>query len=75
MDKIGIRAAEAIKTRAIVNKTKLGVELKKLHVSHALLYKWRKQGFAPSAFFLSKMALEGYDVIWILTGGKNGDSV
>ena len=76
MDKIGIRAAHAIKTRARKNKSKLGVELRELHMSHAVLHKWGKGETDPSAFFLARMALAGYDVLWILTGEvKNGYSV
>ena len=67
---IGERAARAIKTRVASNGTSLKVELAELSVSYAMFNHWEHGRFSPSAFFLRRMALAGYDVVWILTGGS-----
>ena len=42
-----------------------------LGVTYVTLWKWREDGAAPSAFYLSKMVEHDIDVIYILTGRRN----
>lgn len=71
MKTIGERAAEAIRGRAVLNRTKLGEELDKLGVSRTVLHNWDKGIFDPTAYYLQQMAFAGYDVIYILTGKED----
>lgn len=65
---IGERAAREIKSRA--PRGKLMEELKRLDVSDTF-YRWVRGEADPSAYYLQKLALAGYDVIYILTGKEN----
>ncbi len=67
---IGERAVQAIRDRTKKNQTTQELECAKLGISSRVFFGWEKQGINPSAYFLQQMALAGYDVIWILTGGK-----
>lgn len=67
---IGERAAKAIRDRAKENNTTFGAELKKLNIFQYAVTEWEKKGYAPSAHYLQKMCLAGYDVIYILTGER-----
>lgn len=69
MDKIGRRAVEAIENRAKRNGVKTSKERRKLGLSVQVFSRWKTQ-YMPSAYFLRQMALEGYDVHYILTGEK-----
>jgi transcriptional regulator with XRE-family HTH domain len=69
-DTIGQRAVHAIRERIKKNRTTQEHECKKMGISYRVFYGWEKQGTNPSAYYLQQMALAGYDVIWILTGGK-----
>ena len=71
METIGKRAAKAIRERAERNGTKLEVESLKVYVSRKVMNDWEIRNRNPSAFFLQQMALAGYDVIGILTGGND----
>lgn len=71
-DAIGERAAKAIRDRAKKNKTTFEAELKKLNFFKSSIKAWEEKGYAPSAHYLQKMYFAGYDVIYILTGEKNG---
>ena len=70
MDKIGFRAVQAIEEKAKKNGTRASKEYRKLDVSSNTWHSWKRLNFAPSAYFLRKMALAGYDVLYILTGIK-----
>lgn len=66
MDNIGKRAALAILGR--VGNHDLGMELDRLELTRQCLYQWEVGKHAPGGKMLRKMALAGYDVIYILTG-------
>lgn len=75
MENIGKRAAQAIRERAKQNGTKLEEESLKVDVSRKVMNDWEIRNRNPSSYFLQQMALAGYDVIWILTGGNdNGET-
>lgn len=66
---IGERAARAIKSRAPYGTLK--DELGRLNIALNTFYAWRNGAQDPSAYYLRRMALAGYDVIYILTGKEN----
>ena len=70
MDKIGLRAVEAIEEMAQKNGVRASKEYRKLDISANVWHSWKFLNFQPSAYFLRQMALAGYDVIYILTGVK-----
>ena len=72
MDKIGLRAVEAIEERAKKNGTRASKERQKLDVAASVYHAWKRRRFSPSAYYLRNMALAGYDVTYILTGVSNG---
>ena len=65
---IGQRAALAIKRR--VRYGKVNPELDRLTIPHSSYERWKLGKGDPQAFWLQQMALDGYDVYWILTGQK-----
>jgi transcriptional regulator with XRE-family HTH domain len=69
MDKIGIRAC-----REIYNRMDFDHDLDdicfEIELSRASLYQYRRGNVVPSAKILRRMALAGYDVIYILTGER-----
>lgn len=67
---IGERAAKAIRDRAKKNRTTFEEELKNLNFFKSAIKAWEEKGYAPSAYYLQKMCLAGYDVIYILTGER-----
>ena len=69
MDSIGERAVKAIKRH--VKKGELGIELKNLDIPTCTFNSWMNGRNNPSAYYLKRMTLAGYDVIWILTGKEN----
>ena len=69
---IGERAAKAIRDRAKEKRITFEAELKKLNFCKNTVLYWEEKGYAPSAHYLQKMCFAGYDVIYILTGVKNG---
>lgn len=70
MDTIGTRAAKAIMRRVKYGTTR--PEMERMNICYTNFYQWASGKRNPSAFHLRKMALEGYDVVWILTGKENG---
>jgi hypothetical protein len=68
---IGERAVLAIREMAKKRNVCVDNECTRLGMSRKNLSDWQKRGLCPSAHFLQQMALAGYDVIWILTGGSN----
>ena len=72
MKTIGERAAEVVRGRSVLNRTRLGVELKQMGISRTVFHNWEKGKFDPTAYYLQQMALAGYDVIYILTGKEGG---
>ncbi len=71
LDTIGKRAAWAIEERRIQNRTRKGREFANLYVDYAKVSNWRCGRNDPDAHALQQMALNGYDVYWILTGEKH----
>lgn len=67
---VGQRAAYAIRGRCVQNRTSLEHELRNADISSRLFWSWEKQGFSPTAYSLRKLAVAGYDVMWILMGGE-----
>ena len=69
---IGERAALAIEAMAKKNGTTIEEECHNIGATRKAKHDWERHGRNPQAYFLQQMALAGYDVIWILTGGSNG---
>ena len=65
---IGERAAQAIEARAAENGTNIGDELELLGACRKTLGDWRSRDRNPQAYYLQQMALQGYDIYYILTG-------
>lgn len=69
---IGRRAASAIWQRIRETKDKQYQVLSKMFISRENLNHWKNGKSRPAAFFLQQMALNGYDVVWIVTGKRDG---
>lgn len=69
---IGNRAYKEIKKRARQNGIAPYKEAEKLGISSSHVLSGWKKNFNPSAYYLQQMYYAGYDVIYILTGEKNG---
>ena len=72
LNAIGERAAKAIRERCKKNGTSLKEECEKLGFFSQCVERWETRGYAPSAYYLQKMYFAGFDVIYILTGEKDG---
>ena len=66
---IGERAAWAILEMAEQRNVTTEAECERLGTTRKTFGDWQKRGLSPSAYYLQQMALAGYDVVWILTGG------
>lgn len=71
---IGERAAKAICKRAEKNGTTKLIECAFLGINPRTLEDWKTK-YSPSAYYLQQMVLNGYDVIWILTGMEQSQKV
>ena len=71
METIGQRAAYAIKLHGIRLGTNAVGESDRLDIPRDNFYAWKNGRSDPSAYYLKKMVLAGYDVLWILTGKEN----
>ena len=69
MNNIGIRACREIYSRMDFDHD-LDDICFEIELSRASLYQYRKGKIVPSAKVLQRMALAGYDVIYILTGER-----
>lgn len=67
MENIGVRAAKEIYNRQD-SEHSLEDVLNEIGLTRASLSYWTKQRHVPGGKILRKMALAGYDVIYILTG-------
>ena len=70
MESIGERAVKEIKKRARQNGVSMSKEAAKLSLTSTILAHWT-DNVNPSAYYLQQIALDGYDVIYILTGEKS----
>ena len=70
MSEIGLRAARAIREMAAEYDTTVKFELECLNLKQCQLFHYEHQEFDPSAAALAKMARNGYDVVYILTGER-----
>lgn len=68
---IGERAYMAIREKA--GRKNIVKEMKRLDIVNTSLYGWKNGAANPSAYYLAKMALAGYDIYWILTGERQGE--
>ena len=68
---IGQRAVMAIDQKAEEYGFTAMLECAQMGIDMGTYRGWKRCRYEPSAFFLQKMALAGYDVIWILTGRKD----
>ena len=68
MGEIGKRAAEAVRAMASKNDTHIGFELNCIKMHREQLWQWEHNKCDPSVYRLQQMALNGYDVHYILTG-------
>ena len=71
METIGQRAAKLIRERC-TKWGSLGIELEKLEMVNTTLCNWENGKYDPSAHFLQLMAMQGYDVMYVLLGGQYG---
>ena len=67
---IGKRAAAEIRQRAHEEDTFYAAQMARLDVTREQLSCWERGDGAPAAGTLQRMALLGYDVIYILTGER-----
>ena len=70
---IGQRAAHLIQVKATMKGISIDQECESIGTSRKVYRDWKKCGRNPTAYFLQQMALNGYDVIWILTGKENNN--
>lgn len=73
LDTIGKRAAWAFDNRCVETRSKKGVELAKLNITPGTMSNWRTGDTEPGGYHLRQMALNGYDVMWILLGDEHGE--
>lgn len=67
---IGRRAAAAIRDRAHERNSTYTVQRQQLGLEQSVFHRWEHGQGAPGAKFLQAMALDGYDVHYILTGER-----
>lgn len=67
---IGRRAAAAIRDRAHERRTTYTAQRQLLGLEQSVFCRWEHGQGAPGAKFLQAMALDGYDVHYILTGER-----
>ena len=71
MDTIGTRAYRELCKLAYANGIAPYKQAQSLGVSGTRIIDWKKGTHNPSAGVLRKMALEGYDVMYILLGERS----
>lgn len=65
---VGQRLVLAVKERVHYGKVKQ--ELERLQIPQSSFTHWKDGDRNPQVYYLTQMALAGYDVYWILTGKK-----
>lgn len=71
MDKIGIRAIREVKARAFKEEKTVKETLESIGLYEGLIGSWKKN--APGGKALRIMALNGYDIYYILTGERKNN--
>lgn len=69
MNEIGLRAAKEIYNRQDYDHS-IDDLLDEIELTQSSLWQYKTSKFAPSGPVLRRMALAGYDVIYILTGER-----
>ena len=67
---ISIRAVQQIEQRAKEQSVPVPALLRRIEAYREIFWRWKRDKNDISAHYLRKMALDGYDVIYILTGKK-----
>jgi hypothetical protein len=65
------RTVEEVERMAKENNSSAAAELRRLKMGHSAYSNWKSWNACPGAFALSKMAANGYDVMYILTGRRS----
>lgn len=65
---VGQRLVRAVKERVHYGKVKQ--ELERLQIPQSNFARWKAGNRDPKVYYLTQMALAGYDVYWILTGKR-----
>ena len=69
-DTIAMRAIQQIDRRARAQNSPVPELIRRIGVYRELFWRWKKNKGDISAHYLQQMALDGYDVVYILTGKK-----
>lgn len=69
-DTIALRAMQQIVRRAKAQDTPVPALLRRIGVSRELFWRWKQNKNDISAYYLQQMAMDGYDVHYILTGNR-----
>ena len=69
-DTIAMRAVQQIRRRAKAQNSPVPALLRRIGVSRELFWRWKQNKNDISACYLQQMALDGYDVVYILTGKR-----
>lgn len=64
------RAVAAVDERIKKNNSCIKAEMANIKMGYQCYHNWKRYTAAPGAFALSKMAANGYDVMYILTGKR-----
>ena len=67
---IGQRAVQAIKEEAEAHNVSFEDECAALDIERTVVRGWRKGTCNPASYYLSQMARNGYDIMWILLGDE-----
>ena len=65
---VGQRLVRAVKERVHYGKVKQ--ELERLQIPQSSFSHWKDGDRNPQVYYMTQMALAGYDVYWILTGKR-----
>lgn len=65
--RIGQRAAKEVWARILQDNTDIQAEMQAMCLNRKCFNTWEKGG-APSALTLYRMAVRGYDIMYIITG-------
>lgn len=67
---IALRAIQQINRRAKAQDVPVTALLRRIGAYRELFWRWKKNKGGISAYYLQQMALDGYDVVYILTGRR-----